>query len=428
MKSLQEESSDKTIVCTGDLQKFISSLRLPRAILILVPAGNPVDAVISDILPLLQPGDTLIDAGNSFFKDTDSRAEKLEQKGILFIGSGISGGKEGARHGPSIMPGGNKEAYLRVCHVFSLIAAKADEMPCVAYLGTGSVGHYVKMVHNGIEYAMMQLIAETYDIMKRGMCLNNEEIHNIFSEWNQGELNSYLLEISAQIFRKKDVKTGKFLIDDILDIAGQNGTGMWTSESAMELQIPIPTIDTAVTMRNISALHKEREIASKTLLKLISSFDGDKNAALFQLQGALYSAMIITYAQGFSLLTKASEKYNFHLNTATVALIWRGGCIIRSAMLNDIMKALDIVNKLPNLLLYPELAKKTRDNEKYLRHVIIMAIKSSVPVPALMASLAYLDSLRSKWLPANLIEAQRDYFGDHKYRRYDSEGSFHTKW
>lgn len=428
VKTLQPENKDQRIYASYDLVKFISSLRTPRAVVILVPAGTPVDSVIANLQPLLKPGDILIDAGNSFFEDTDRRSQMLEEKGILFIGMGISGGKEGARYGPSIMPGGNKEAYERVHPILEAISAKVNNKPCVAYLGNGSVGHYVKMIHNGIEYAMMQLIAETYDLMKRGLCLSNNEIHDTFYEWNQGELNSYLLEITAQIFKKKDPKTENYLIDEILDIARQNGTGYWASANAMDINIPTPTIDVAVTMRNFSALHKEREIASKSLHRIVNPFEGDRSSFLIQLSHALQAAMIIAYAQGFSIISKASELYGFHLNLATVAQVWRGGCIIRAALLEIIMKAFNANNSLPSLLLDPELSKKLNANEKYLRQVISMAIKSGVPVPGFMSSLAYVDSLRSRWLPANLIQAQRDYFGDHNYERYDSQGSFHTKW
>jgi 6-phosphogluconate dehydrogenase len=428
VKGLYKEKTSENIFCTVDPEKFIESLSTPRTIMILVPAGPPVDTVINVFQPLLHDGDIIIDAGNSYFKDTILRSQKIEKEGILYLGTGISGGKEGARHGPSIMPGGNKEAYEKVRTVFEAIAAHINGQPCVEYIGSGGSGHYVKMVHNGIEYAIMQLISETYDLMKRGLYLSNSEIQETFNEWNQGDINSYLLEITAQIFKKTDIKTGKFIIDDILDVARQNDTGMWTSESAMEIHVPAPTIDTAVSMRNLSGYSKDRATASKILLKAKSPFTGEKKIFLYQLQNALYTAMIMTYAQGFSILLKASETYQFHLDPGKVARIWSGGCIIRSVILDEIMKAFSNNHHLTNLLLDPELSKKINEKEKYLRQVISQAIISGIPVPAFMSVLAYFDSLRSIWLPANLIQAQRDYFGDHQYERYDSPGLFHTKW
>jgi 6-phosphogluconate dehydrogenase len=349
-------------------------------------------------------------------------------KGIQFLGVGVSGGEEGARHGPSIMPGGSKEAYEQVRPVLEAVAARVNGDPCVTYLGPGSAGHFVKMVHNGIEYGVMQLMAETYDLMKRGLGLNDEELHDVYSAWNNGELNGYLLEITSHIFSKVDEKTGKRLIDEILDVAKQKGTGMWTSQSAMELQVPIPTIDLAVAMRDLSVFAKEREQAGAIYLKPIPRFSGDRNTFLAQLRGALYAALIITYAQGLVLLVVASKKYEYHLNLEAVARIWRGGCIIRAALLEDICAAFHARPELPNLLLDPNLSHKLMEHQEDLRRVVRQAAEAGVPIPGLMVTLGYLDAYRSVWLPANLIQAQRDYFGAHTYERIDAKGTFHTEW
>ena len=313
-------------------------LRRPRAVILLVPAGPPVDSVINDLLARVQPGDLIIDAGNST-SDTDARAGNLSAKGIHFLGVGVSGGEEGARHGPSVMPSGPKDAYERVRPVLEAVAAKVNDDPCVTWLGPGSAGHFVKMVHNGIEYGVMQLIAETYDLMKRGMGLNDDEMHEVYALWNRGELNGYLVEITSHIFSKQDEKTGNRLIDEILDVARQKGTGMWTSQSAMELQVPIPTIDLAVAMRDLAVFAKEREQAGAIYQRSIRRFAGDRNTFLTQLGRALYAAMVITYAQGMAVLTAASNKYEYHFDCEAVARIWRGGCIIRAALLEDLCAA-----------------------------------------------------------------------------------------
>jgi 6-phosphogluconate dehydrogenase len=426
--SLQKESVERNICAAANVTDFIALLRKPRAIMMLVPAGAPVDSVIEDLLPHLDKDDLIIDAGNSYFKDTDVRARNLAAKGIQFLGVGVSGGEEGARHGPSIMPGGPKDAYERVRPVFEAAAAKVNGDPCVTYLGPGSAGHFVKMVHNGIEYGVMQLIAETYDIMKRGWGLNDDEVHEVYALWNKGELNGYLVEISSHIFSKQDEKTGKRLIDEILDVAKQNGTGMWTSQSAMELQVPTPTIDLAVAMRDLSVLAKEREQASTIYQQSIRRFTGDRDTFLTQLGRALFAGMIITYAQGMALLAAASDKYNYHLNLEAVARIWRGGCIIRAALLEDISAAFCARRDLPNLLLNPNLSRKLMEHQEDLRRVVSQASESGVPIPGLMVSLGYLDAYRSVWLPANLVQAQRDYFGSHTYERIDARGIFHTEW
>jgi 6-phosphogluconate dehydrogenase len=428
VEALRKESSERNIRGAVAISDFIALLRIPRAIIMLVPAGAPVDSVIRDLLPHLDDGDLIIDAGNSYFKDTDLRAGTLAARGIQFLGVGVSGGEEGARHGPSIMPGGPKEAYERVRSVFEAAAAKVNGDPCVTYLGPGSAGHFVKMAHNGIEYGVMQLIAETYDLMKRGLGLNDDELHDVFSTWNKGELNGYLMEITGHIFAKKDVKTGKRMVDEILDVAKQKGTGMWTSQSAMELQVPIPTIDLAVAMRDLSVFAKEREQAGAIYQRSIRRFTGDRDMFLMQLGRALFAAMIIIYAQGMALLANASDKYAYHLDLEAVARIWRGGCIIRAALLEDIRAAFHARRDLPNLLLDPNLSKKVMANQEDLRKVVSQAAELGAPAPGLMVSLGYLDAYRSAWLPANLIQAQRDYFGAHTYERIDAKGTFHTEW
>jgi 6-phosphogluconate dehydrogenase len=428
VEALRKESAERNIGCAANVPDFIAILRKPRAVMMLVPAGAPVDSVIKDLLPHLDKGDLIIDAGNSYFKDTDVRARNLAAKGIQFLGVGVSGGEEGARHGPSIMPGGPKEAYERVRPIFEAAAAKVNGDPCVTWLGPGSAGHFVKMVHNGIEYGVMQLLAETYDLMKRGLAMNDDEMREVYALWNKGELNGYLVEITGHIFSKQDEKTGKRLIDEILDVAKQKGTGMWTSQSAMELQVPIPTIDLAVAMRDLSVFEKQRVQADAIYQRPIRRFTGARNAFLTQLGRAFFAAMIITYAQGLALLAVASEKYKYHLDLEAVARIWRGGCIIRAALLEDIRAVFHARRDLPNLLLDPKLSRKLMEHQEELRYVAGRAVESGMPAPALMVSLGYLEAYRSAWLPANLIQAQRDYFGAHTYERVDAKGTFHTKW
>jgi 6-phosphogluconate dehydrogenase len=425
---LRQDSGERDIRGVETIKELAGLLRKPRAVMMLVPAGPPVDSVINDLVPHVEEGDLIIDAGNSYFKDTNRRARKLTEKSIHFLGVGVSGGEEGARHGPSIMPGGPKEAYDRVRSVFEAAAAKVNGDPCVTYLGPGSAGHFVKMVHNGIEYGIMQLIAETYDLMKRGLGLNDDELRDVYTAWNKEELNGYLMEITGHIFSKVDEKTGKRLVDEILDVAKQKGTGMWTSQSAMELQVPIPTIDLAVAMRNLSVLEAQREKASGVLPRPIRRFTGDREAFLNQLRHALYAATIITYAQGLALLAVASDQHEYHFDLEAVARIWRGGCIIRAALLEEIRAAYRAQPGLPNLLLDPGLSKKVTANAEELRRGICAASDLGVPVPGLMTALGYLDGYRSAWLPANLIQAQRDYFGSHGYERIDAKGTFHAEW
>ncbi len=426
--ALRKESGERKIRGAENVVDFVALLRKPRAVMMLVPAGAPVDSVIRDLLPRLDEGDLIIDGGNSYFKDTDVRAGNLKAKGIHFLGVGVSGGEEGARHGPSIMPGGPREAYERVRPVLEAVAAKVNGDPCVTWLGPGSAGHFVKMVHNGIEYGVMQLIAETYDLMKRGLGLDNDEIQEVYASWNKGDLNGYLVEITSHIFSKQDEKTGKRLIDEILGVAKQKGTGMWTSQSAMELQAPIPTIDLAVAMRDLSGFANEREQASTIYQRSRQNFAGDRDKFLVQLSRALYAAMIITYAQGMALLATASDKYKYHLDLEAVARIWRGGCIIRAALLEDICAAFRARRDLPSLLHDPNLSHKVIEHQEDLRQMVCQAAESGVPSSGLMVSLGYLDAYRSAWLPTNLIQAQRDYFGAHTYERIDAMGSFHTEW
>ena len=428
VEALRKESAERKVSGAVNIVDFIALLRKPRAIMMLVPAGAPVDSVIKNLLPHLDKGDLIIDAGNSYFKDTDMRARDLAAKGIQFLGVGVSGGEEGARHGPSIMPGGPKDAYERVRLVFEAAAAKVNGDPCVTYLGPGSAGHFVKMVHNGIEYGVMQLLAETYDLMKRGLGLNDDELHEVYALWSKGELNGYLVEITSHIFSKQDEKTGKRLVDEILDVARQKGTGMWTSQSAMELQVPIPTIDLAVAIRDLSVFEKEREQAGAIYQRPIRRLTGDRDTFIKQLGRALYAGMLITYAQGMALLTVASGKCGYQLDLEAVARIWRGGCIIRAALLEDICAAFHARRELPNLLLDPSLSRKLIEHQEDLRRIVSHASESGVPIPGLMVSLGYLDAYRSAWLPANLIQAQRDYFGAHTYERMDAKGTFHTEW
>jgi 6-phosphogluconate dehydrogenase len=428
VQELQTEAGNRAINAAHSLEGFVSVLSTPRVIMMLVPAGPVVDIVIHELIPHLEKGDLIIDAGNSHFKDTDLRAKSLAEKGILYMGVGVSGGEEGARHGPSLMPGGPKEAYERVRPIFEAVAAHVEGMPCVTYLGPGSAGHYVKMVHNGIEYGLMQLIAESYDLMKRGLGLSDEELSVVYSNWNEANLNAYLIEITSHIFRKVDERTGKQLIDVILDEAKQKGTGMWTSQDAMDIQVPTPVIDAAVVARNLSALMSEREAASKDLKVRTSRFKGDRNATLTQLKGAMYASMIITYAQGMAQLRTASKVYEYSLNLEDIARIWRGGCIIRAALLEDIRAAFHAHPDLPNLLTDSHLGQEILAKQVDLRAVVSIAAKLGLPTPCLMASLTYFDGYRSAWLPANLIQAQRDDFGAHTYERVDAKGVFHTHW
>jgi len=418
----------QSVQASGNIKEFIDLLRRPRAVILLVPAGDAVDGVIQDLLPHLEPGDLIIDSGNSRYADTDRRKRGLAEKGLLFMGMGISGGERGARYGASLMPGGPRKAYERVHPVLEAVAAKVDGEPCVAYLGPGSAGHYVKMVHNGIEYGVMELIAETYDLMKRGLGLHARDLQCVYEGWRKGELNSYLLEITARIFARRDEKSGRPLVDMILDRAMQKGTGEWTAADALELEVPTPTIDVAVVMRNLSGRKSQREAAARALDGQPAVFSGDREGFVDHLGRALYAGMIITYAQGMALLGEASRAHGYRLNLGEVVRVWQGGCIIRADVLRHLRAAYQAAPKLVNLLLDPHLGKEVLGRRKDLHQVICVAGEMGLPVPALAVSLAYFDAYRSSWLPANLIQAERDFFGSHTYERVDRPGVFHTEW
>jgi len=428
VETLRKVVNHHAIYAADDVKDFIAALKSPRAVMLLVPSGKPVDAVIADLSPHLSAGDIIIDGGNSLFKDTSLRQQTLGQRKLHFLGVGISGGEAGARHGPSLMPGGPREAYESVRPVLEAIAAYVGGEPCATFLGPGAAGHFVKMVHNGIEYGLMQLIAETYDFMKRGLGMSDDELHDTYSKWNDGEASSFLLEITARIFRRVDEKSGRRLIDEILDVARQKGTGMWTSETAMELQVPTPTIDVAVATRNLSVFEEERKSASEILGGPNARYGQDRQPILDQLENGFYAAMILTYAQGMSLLRVGSNKFEYNLNLGDIARIWRGGCIIRAAFLEKLRAAYRIRSDLANPLLDSDLARDVLERQIDLRSIVGAAATLGIPVPALMASLSYFDGYRSQWLPANLIQAQRDYFGGHKYERIDKKGTFHTDW
>jgi 6-phosphogluconate dehydrogenase len=421
-------AAGKNIVPAYTVEDFVAALERPRKIMLMVKAGPPVDDMLEQLKPHLEQGDLVIDGGNSFFKDTERRAGEMEEAGFLYIGTGVSGGEEGALRGPSIMPGGQKEAYELVEPVFTAIAAKVNGDPCVAYIGPRGSGHYVKMVHNGIEYGDMQLIAEAYDIMSRALGLSAPELHEIFAEWNKGELSSYLVEITADIFARVDEETGRPLVELILDEAQQKGTGKWTSQDALDLGAPTPTINAAVESRIISAYKEERLAASKTLSGPGLSFEGLRDKFIDNVRAALFASKICSYAQGMALLGAASKEHSYSLNLGEIATIWRGGCIIRAAFLDDIRAAFDRNPGLQNLLLDPYFKEAVESRQLAWRSVVQAAVQLGIPCLATSASLAYFDAYRSARLPANLTQAQRDYFGAHTYRRIDKEGVFHTEW
>jgi 6-phosphogluconate dehydrogenase len=425
---LEKDAGDRKIYSAKELKEFIKVLKKPRAVMLLVPAGKIVDSVISELLPHLDKGDLIIDAGNSDFKDTNRRVKELEKKKILFMGMGVSGGEKGARYGPSMMPGGSKEGYDRVGEILEQASAKVDGDPCVTYLGPRSAGHYVKMVHNGIEYAIMQLISETYDLMKRGLGLNDDELHEVYKDWNNSEMSSFLVEITADIFEKGDDKTGKRLVDVILDAAKQKGTGKWTSQDAMDLQVPVPTIDAAVSVRDLSGFKDERENAEKVLSGPDMKISEDRDKFISTLKKAFYFAMILAYSQGMELLRVATGKYEYGLNLKDVARIWRGGCIIRANFLENIRSAFEKDPNLTNLIIDPDISKILMNNQDDVRKVVCAGATVGIPVPGFASAISYYDGYRSAWLPANLIQAQRDYFGAHTYERIDEEGVFHTQW
>ena len=429
VEDLEQESGRHAVHGVSDLNTFVNALKTPRSILLLVPAGPAVDAVIAELMPLLNAGDLLADCGNSHFSDTDRRSRHLEEAGFRFLGVGVSGGEAGARFGPSIMPGGDREAFERMEPMLQAISAKVNGEPCMGWLGPRSAGHYVKMAHNGIEYALMQLLSETYHLLKEAGGLDNDELHALFSHWNEGSLQSFLLEITAAIFARPDDLSSARLIDMIRASAKQKGTGMWTSQNALDLHIPVPSIDMAVMQRDLSALAEERVLAQKLNNKVpLPDKPTDKQLLVTQLEQGLQFATIVTYAQGLSLLHHASAAYGYSLNMAEVARIWRGGCIIRAALLEDIRAVYANQPGLPNLLLAPAFAQKLTALQAGTRYILKIAIDHGIPVPAFMACLSYYDAYRRDWLPANLIQAQRDFFGAHTYERTDRTGIFHTNW
>lgn len=419
--------NDKKIVGSKSLDEFVANLQKPRKIITMVKAGDAVDDVINQLLPYLDKGDIIVDAGNSFFKDTIKRTKSLGEKGIHFVGMGVSGGEEGALKGPSIMGGGSEEAWKHLQPFLEKTAAKAfDSSPCCAHLGTDGAGHYVKMVHNGIEYIDMQLISEAYHLLKEAG-LSNEEMSNVFLEWNKGELNSYLIEITSKILKKKDEETGKYLVDVILDEAEQKGTGKWASQDSLDMGIPVYSLNAAVLARFMSALKKERVSASKLVERKYVKIE-DKEKFVRQVHDSLYASKICAYAQGFALLAAASKEYNWNLDLATVAYIWEGGCIIRARFLENVKSAFERNRSLQNLMMdnyFLEMVKRTEDN---WREVVAFAANNGIPVPGFSSSLTYYDSYFLERLPANLIQAQRDFFGAHKYKRIDKEDIFHTEW
>ena len=426
---LANEGKGKNIVGTFSIEEFVQSLERPRKILLMVMAGKPTDDTIGQLLPHLDEGDILIDGGNAYFVDTQRRSKELEARGIRFIGTGVSGGEEGALKGPAIMPGGPKDAYELVEPILTAISAKVNGDPCCTYIGPDGAGHYVKMVHNGIEYGDMQLICEAYHLLKDVLGLNANELHEIFAEWNKGELDSYLIEITADIFRKIDPETKKPMVDVILDTAGQKGTGKWTSQSALDLGVPLSIITESVFARMLSAMKEERVEASKRL-------KGPERPALSVGRGefieavrkALYASKICSYAQGFAQMRAASEHYGWNLNYGNIAMIFRGGCIIRARFLQNIKDAFDRDPGLKNLLLDPYFKEVVENYQDAWRFVVTTAVSHGIPVPAFSSALAYYDSYRTERLPANLLQAQRDYFGAHTFQRVDKEGTFHFNW
>jgi 6-phosphogluconate dehydrogenase len=423
---LEEEGTAHNLKGFAKVEDFINSLQSPKTIILLVPAGKIVDDVIEEITPLLSKGDIIIDSGNSYYTDTTRRSNNLKEKGMHFFGMGISGGEEGARFGPSLMPGGDKEAYAVVKDVLEAVSAKVNGEPCVTYIGPGASGHFVKMTHNGIEYAIMQLLAETYDILKTGLGYNNEQIQQVFDKWNNGRLQSFLMEITKDVFLFKDVKTGNLLVDQIKDEAKSKGTGKWTSQIAMDVEIPLNTVDAAVAARNLSkfkALRVELEGALGKAKQLV-----DKAGFEEQLEEAFYFAMVSAYAQGMHLLWRASSEYGYELKMSEIAKIWRGGCIIRAEFLQDIYEAYQKQPNLQHLYQDTSIQHKLNNGISATRNVIASAIGAGIAIPSYAAAITYFDTLKTGRMPSNLIQAQRDFFGAHTFERIDSEGVFHADW
>lgn len=424
-----KETSGKNIVGTYSIEEFVKSLETPRRIIIMVKAGKPVDDMIDQLKSCISKGDILIDGGNSFFMDTIRRNRELEKEGYRYIGTGVSGGEEGALKGPAIMPGGQKDAYDLVEPILTAISARVNGDPCCTYIGSDGAGHYVKMVHNGIEYGDMELICEAYSLMKNILGLSGQQLHEVFTEWNKGELDSYLIEITGDIFAKIDDDTGKPLVESILDTAGQKGTGKWTSQSALDLGVAAPTIAEAVFARCISAIKDERVAASKIISgPKTAAFNGDGKEFIEAVRKALYASKICSYAQGFALMKAAAQEFGWDLQYGNIAMIFRGGCIIRAQFLHKIKEAFDNNPTLANLMLDPYFRNILESYQDSWRNVIQIAVSYGIPVPAISSALSYFDSYRSAVLPANLLQAQRDYFGAHTYRRIDKEGVFHTQW
>ncbi|OTA16407.1 6-phosphogluconate dehydrogenase [Xenorhabdus vietnamensis] len=422
------ENPGKKLVPSYSIEEFVDSLEKPRRILLMVKAGEATDKTIASLTPHLDKGDILIDGGNTYFQDTIRRNRELSAQGFNFIGTGVSGGEEGALKGPSIMPGGQKEAYELVAPILKEIAAQVDGEPCVTYIGADGAGHYVKMVHNGIEYGDMQLIAEAYSLLKNSLNLSNQELAEVFSDWNQGELSSYLIEITADIFRKQD-EEGKYLVDVILDEAANKGTGKWTSQSSLDLGVPVTLITESVFARYISSLKDQRVAASKVLSgPEAQPFNGDKAEFTEKVRRALYLGKIVSYAQGFQQLKAASDEHDWDLNYGEIAKIFRAGCIIRAQFLQKITDAYNENPAIANLLLAPYFKQIADEYQQALRDVVSYGIQNGIPTPTFSAAISYYDSYRSAVLPANLIQAQRDYFGAHTYKRTDKEGVFHTEW
>ena len=419
---------DFNIKVTPSVAELVGSLQSPHILFLMVPAGAPVDTAISSLKPYMQKGDILIDGGNSHFADTDRRVKSLEEEGIAFIGMGVSGGESGALWGPSLMPGGSESAWPHVRPMFEAIAAKADDgEPCVAWMGPGGAGHYIKMVHNGIEYGDMQLIAEIYDLLHRGANISNLDLAHIFADWNTREMHSYLIEITSEILAKQDEETGHSLVDMIVDEAAQKGTGKWTTQNSLELGEVIPTINAAVESRVLSSLKTERAVASK-LLGISLRYYGNKDRLIAAAEMALYASKITSYAQGLMLLKTASQEYDWCLDYARIVRVWRAGCIIRASLLSDISKAFATNPALVNLLIDDTFRADVLSRQAAWREVVQTAVGLGIPMLSTCASLAYFDAYRSEHLPANLTQAQRDYFGAHTYHRVDKEGSFHTQW
>ena len=431
LDNLKAAATEGTVVDgITSMEGLVQKLQKPRRILLLVPAGKPVDELIETLLPLLEQGDIIIDGGNSHYTDTLRRNNYVREKGFHFMGMGVSGGEEGARTGPSIMPGGEEEAYTFLKPLLEAVSAKVNDVPCVAYLGKHAAGHYVKMVHNGIEYGIMQLISEAYDLLHEGLGLNNDELAELFDSWDKGDMTSYLIEITADIFKYEDDKTKNRLVYMILDKAGAKGTGKWTSQDAIDLPVPIPTIDMAVTLRNISSFKEERKKAAALYQTKSNKIDADKELFIQQVHDALFFATLISYAQGLAMLQKASKILGMEIPMPMVVKVWRGGCIIRSSLVDVFSKAFENDPLLPNLLLDKGIAEMLQAKEQNLREVIVKAVQNGYPSGALMASLSYYDAYRTENLPTNLIQAQRDYFGAHTYQRVDDPSGtfFHTEW